>query len=406
MGELKIGATIARLRKLRGLTQSDLAEELFVSDKAVSKWERGVGYPDITQLQVLAKTLGTTVDGLLAGERTGITVAGNIIKDTVKIVNVYPEKGMMGIIDSLSQAVGGCVPNTGIDLAKLDKKLKVDAIGRVGNDESGRFILSEMQKYGVDVSKVITDQKACTSFCDVMTIESTGERTFFSHEGANGEFCPQDIDVEALNCEMFHIGYLLLMRQFDAPDEEYGTALARLLKHVQEAGIRTSFDVVSNTTGKFSATVLPALKYTDNAFMNEVEASEVSGIPPRDENGNLLVENVRKTMEIMMKEGVGERLIVHAPEAGFCYAADGTFTVVPSLDLPKDYIKGSVGAGDAYCAGCLYGIYKGMSDKEMLEFASACAAMNLAAKDSISSMKDKESVYALMKKYGRKNINY
>ena len=80
----------------------------------------------------------------------------------------------------------------------------------------------------------------------------------------------------------------------------------------------------------------------------------------------------------------------------FCLAKDGTFTAVPSLDLPKGYIKGTVGAGDAFCAGCLYGIYNGWSDKAILEFAAGAAACNLSAEDSVSGMKDKNAIFELI----------
>ena len=89
-----------------------------------------------------------------------------------------------------------------------------------------------------------------------------------------------------------------------------------------------------------------------------------------------------------MSHGVGQRVIIHCPEAGFCLSSDGTYTVVPSLKLPKGYIKGTVGAGDAFCAGCLYGIYHGYTDHDILEFASGAAACNLTAEDSVSGMKD------------------
>ena len=68
MDARKTGALITARRKALGLTQKELAERLAVSDKAVSKWETGAGYPEVTMLPLLAATLGITVDELLAGE--------------------------------------------------------------------------------------------------------------------------------------------------------------------------------------------------------------------------------------------------------------------------------------------------------------------------------------------------
>lgn len=62
------GAIIRRLREARGLTQAALAERLGVSDKAVSKWETGRGYPDITLVELLAQALGVSVVELLSGD--------------------------------------------------------------------------------------------------------------------------------------------------------------------------------------------------------------------------------------------------------------------------------------------------------------------------------------------------
>ena len=62
------GAVIRRLREKKKMTQEDLAEELFVSGKAVSKWETGQGFPDITLLEPLAKALDISVIELLSGE--------------------------------------------------------------------------------------------------------------------------------------------------------------------------------------------------------------------------------------------------------------------------------------------------------------------------------------------------
>jgi hypothetical protein len=178
---------------------------------------------------------------------------------------------------------------------------------------------------------------------------------------------------------------------------EYGTVMAHLLHDLQEAGILTSIDVVSDSSGLFAEKVIPALRYTDNAFMNEIEACGISGLAPRDGNGRIILENIKTTMEQIMAEGVGARVIVHCPEAGFCLNKNGEFTVVPSLKLPKGYIKGTVGAGDAFCAGCLYAIYRDYDDKAMLELAAGAAACSLSAPDAVSGMRDKDYISELIK---------
>lgn len=68
MDNEKIGRLLCRLRKERGLTQRELAEALHISDKTVSKWERGMGCPDVSLLGALSGALGVDVRALLAGE--------------------------------------------------------------------------------------------------------------------------------------------------------------------------------------------------------------------------------------------------------------------------------------------------------------------------------------------------
>lgn len=67
----RFGAFLARLRKEKGMTKKELAERLFVSDKAVSKWERALSLPDVALLIPLADCLGVSVAELLRGERNG-----------------------------------------------------------------------------------------------------------------------------------------------------------------------------------------------------------------------------------------------------------------------------------------------------------------------------------------------
>jgi sugar/nucleoside kinase (ribokinase family) len=387
MEKMNFGNTIRKLRKKCGFTQTELAERLSISDKAVSKWESGSGYPDIALLPALSDTLGVTIDYLLRGNARGIVIAGNILVDILNNVDEYPKPSMLATVESYSKAVGGCVPNTIIDLSKIDRSIPLEAYGMVGNDENGSFVLSEMKKNGIDVGHVKVSDTMPTSFTNVMYDLKSHERTFFYNKGANAHLDIADIDVESLDCEIFHVGYAFLLDRLDSEDAEDGTRFAKLLRMVSERGIKTSLDAVSSDRPDYKEKLIPALKHCNYTIMNEIEACFVSGLKPYDEDGKLHVDNIRKTLELFMSYGVKEKAIIHCKEAGFLMNADGDFVVVPSLNIPRDYIKGNVGAGDAFAAGCLYGLYHGFDDEKLLRFASCASAANLSAPDSVSGMK-------------------
>ena len=142
--------------------------------------------------------------------------------------------------------------------------------------------------------------------------------------------------------------------------------------------------------------LLPCLAYTDNLIINEVEAGAMTGIEPTNEN---LLAIAKKLKEY----GVKERVIIHKPDVGVCYSESG-FTVVPSYEIPKEFIKGTTGAGDAFCAGALLGIYRGDSDEEILSFASAAAVAALSQADAVSGMRSEEQIKNLCKNFNRRNV--
>lgn len=75
------GATIKRLREAKGITQTQLAEQIGVSDKAVSKWETAKGLPDITLIEPLAKSLGVSVMELMSGDTViNKNISSNILR--------------------------------------------------------------------------------------------------------------------------------------------------------------------------------------------------------------------------------------------------------------------------------------------------------------------------------------
>ena len=308
-----------------------------------------------------------------------IAFCGSLLVDEVKIIKSWPTQGMLVQIESLSRAVGGSVCNTGIDLKTLDPSIDVKAIGKVGCDDKGDFIVKTLSARGLDVSGIERVNGTPTSFTDVMTVAGTGERTFFNMHGADSMLKPSDVNLASLNCDILHFGYILLLDGMDESDSEYGTKAARLLAEAQKAGIKTSIDVVSEQSERFARIVRPALKYCDYAIVNEVEGSLATGADKSD---------IRAICEGLLSLGVRERVAVHCPEVGATMSREGDFTQVPSLSLPQGWIRGSVGAGDAFCAGMLYAIMKGLSPEESLRLASCTAACNLSAPDSISESLD------------------
>ena len=92
MDKEKFGAFVARKRRERGLTQKELADILFISNKAVSKWETGVSIPDVGLLVPLAEALNVTVTELLSGECSRETMDPRQVEDVVKKAISYSEE--------------------------------------------------------------------------------------------------------------------------------------------------------------------------------------------------------------------------------------------------------------------------------------------------------------------------
>ena len=81
MEKKTIGKFIAVLRKANGLTQAELAEKLFVSDKTISRWERDESTPDLELIPVIADLFGVTTDEILRGERAPVSA---VLNDTLE----------------------------------------------------------------------------------------------------------------------------------------------------------------------------------------------------------------------------------------------------------------------------------------------------------------------------------
>lgn len=320
--------------------------------------------------------------------KNGIMIAGTALVDKINSINKYPSSGELTKIISVSRSTGGNVPNVGIDLKKIDGDLPVFASTRVGNDSDGDFIIETLKENGLNVDFINRSKSSSTSFTDVMSVVG-GQRTFFTYAGACAEYGLDDLDFNSVKVDMLHLGYFLLLDRVDAGDGE------KILKKAKESGIKTSIDLVSENSDRYSL-IIPCLKWTDNLIINESEAGKITGICPER-------KNLREIATRLKEMGVKERVIIHMPELGVCLSDNG-YTEIPSLMLPKDFVLGTTGAGDAFCAGALYGIFKNFTDNEILNFASSVAALSLRTENATDGIVSFKEIQLLTKNFKRHEL--
>lgn len=279
-------------------------------------------------------------------ERKGIIAAGNMLVDHVHQIGQWPERGWLVEIVHSERATGGAPLNVLLTLAKMHAGLPLQAVGLIGED------------------------------------------TFFHSPGANRlldlpAFEPLDAPLK-----IFHLGYLLLLESLDRPDEVYGTRSARLLAQMRERGYEVSLDLVSRKGDpRYRPLVLPALKHLDYLTINELEASEFSGLEIRLPNGEPHVANIARAASALLDAGVRQRVVIHCPEGAWGVSRTEAGRWVPSWRLPPEEIIGSVGAGDAFCAGLLYGSHERWPLTASLQLAHACARASLQAANAIDGAK-------------------
>lgn len=317
----------------------------------------------------------------------GITVAGSAIVDKIYQIPVYPALGELTQIQSIEPAMGGCVANVAMDLKKICPTMPIRAVGLVGTDPEADFYKTTLADSGVDISG-IRQSEGLTTCTHVMSIPG-GQRTFFTYAGADGELSAKDIDFANMESKILHLGYFLLLKKVDA-----GEGL-EILKQAKKAGIETSIDLVSESSDRYSL-VLPCLPYTDYLIVNELEAGKLAGIDPKPENLETICQK-------LMALGVRKKVIIHMPEQAVCLSEEG-FTRVGSYMLPTGFIQGTTGAGDAFCAGALYGIYNGWADREILEFSSASAVMSLRCAGATGGLAEESEIREFCKEFPRREV--
>ena len=333
--------------------------------------------------------------------RSGVLSGGNWIIDQVKLIDVFPQREQLANIRSqVAYGTGGSPYNVLIDLAKAGVDFPLFGAGLVGKDAFGEQVLADCKKLKIDTKYLKATSSADTSYTDVMTEQNGGRRTFFHYRGANALWRGEDLDFTKSKAKVFHLGYLLLLDALDEPDAKFGTKAARLLAAAQEVGLKTSVDVVSEDSDRFTKVVSPALKFCDYCILNEIEAGKTAGFKIRQSDGQLDTVALRHAAGALLQMGVKEVVVIHFPEGAFARTRKGDDVWQSSLKLPEKYIAGTAGAGDAFCAGVLLGLHEGWELDRCLQTAVCMAAASLSDPTCTGGVKTLAASLALAKKYG------
>jgi len=333
--------------------------------------------------------------------RRGLLAGGNWIVDQVKLIDVYPQREQLANIRSQTrQGTGGAPYNVVIDLARIGAGFPLMGAGLVGKDALGDAILRDCRQHRIDTQFLRATADADTSYTDVMTEQTEGRRTFFHYRGANALWRGDDLNFSRTKAAIFHLGYLLLLDALDQPDAKFGTKAARLLNAAQQAGLKTSVDVVSEDSDRFGKIVNPALKYVDYCILNEIEAGKTTGFKVRLLDGRLDTVALRHAAGALLQQGVRELVIIHFPEGAFARTRKGEDIWQSSLKLPEKYVRGTAGAGDAFCAGVLMGLHEHWDLPRCLQTGVCVAAASLSDPTCTAGVKPLKDCLALGKKYG------
>jgi sugar/nucleoside kinase (ribokinase family) len=284
-----------------------------------------------------------------------------------------PAGGGTNLLTEIALAVSGAAGVAAIVAAKLG--LKTCAVGGVGDDMMGDWVLQRTAQFGVDM----TDLRRCpavpTSSSIVLT-RADGSRPALHVKGATGAFVVGEDRFDAVtDCTVFHLGGVGLM---DAMD---GARNAALMKHAKARGCITTVDVFAGSQSDLPdvAAVLP---HTDYFIPSIEEAEALSGLSDR-----------RKMVEFFFDLGAKCCVFTLGAQGAYYHNRDGTAFTVPAF---KVAVKCTCGCGDVFNAGFAYGLIKGMAPRDAVRFAQACSALNATGLGSQAGIRDLAQVTALM----------
>jgi sugar/nucleoside kinase (ribokinase family) len=279
-----------------------------------------------------------------------LLVAGEINPDLVLSGDVFPEFGQVEkLVDSAILTIGSSSAIFACGAARLG--LRVAFTGVCGDDVFGRFMLAEMQKREVDVSNVIVRMGEQTGLSVIL---STGfDRAILTHLGLIAALRAADIpDTLLRQSRHLHIASYFLQTNLQP-------GLPGLFRRAKELGLTTSLDTNYDPSEKWSG-FDELLSVTDVFLPNEKEAVSLSG----EANVDLAVDWLGSRVETLaVKLGAAGSLGIRSSQTA------------QAASIPVNVVD-TVGAGDSFDAGFLYGYLHGWDLEKSLRLGCVCGAIS------------------------------
>ena len=231
-----------------------------------------------------------------------------------------------------SETCGGSAANTVVGLARLG--CKVGFVGKVADDREGALLLADFQKEGVDTAGVIRVGQGDSGHV-LGFIGDKGERALYIDSGVNDTIKPEEIEADYVS----QAGFLHLT---SFVGEQSFQTQKQLLKSLPE-NVKVSFDPGAIYAKKGFAPLEPIFRCCYVAMPNARELEQLTGEP-----------DYRQGADWLLAKGV--KVIVVKLGADGCYVTDGHKR--HQIEAFKVDAVDTTGAGDAFCAGFLYGLLK------------------------------------------------
>lgn len=330
--------------------------------------------------------------------RSGIVLAGTIVLDIVHIIDHWPDEEQIAFIRQTIEAPGGPPHNAAAGLIKLGAEFPVSMICVVGDDLAGDTFIAQAEHSGLDTAKVMRIKGGSTDVTHVMTSKATGKRTFFFRPGANGTITADQMLPDVDSAKIYYLGSPGISTSMDATDG-WRTALRK----AKQRGFKTAMELCPVPAELQRTQTLPCLPLLDYFVINDSEAEILTGLPV-SQNGRFNVSFASAAAQKLLSLGVSELVSIHHPEGAVAHCKNGKTAFAPSVNVPQNEIIGTVGAGDAFYAGMLFGIHENWSLEQCLGLANAAAATSLHSATTSASIRPWRECLAYATKCGLRTL--